>query len=120
MKGEIQRLGPGCFFSKHTTMKDEFSKCGKVRNHCNCKDLSECGYAAIEAILIAWKQGEGKYPGWKYQPLFDHMSEAHDLSLTKDEMDEILSAAGKVMARQIVALSEQNAINTPIIGEIKL
>jgi hypothetical protein len=101
-------------------MKNEFSKCGKVPNQCNCKDLSECGYAAIEAILIAWKQGDGKYPGWEYQPLFDHMNEAYDLILTKDEMDEILSAAGKVMARQTVALSEQNAIKAPIIGEIKL
>jgi hypothetical protein len=79
---------------------------------------NEC--AAIDAIMLASKQGEGKYPGWEYQPLFDHMSNAHDLPLTKDEMDEILSVAGKVMARQTVALSEQNAINTPIIGEIKL
>ena len=39
-----------------------------------------------------------KYPGWEYQPLFDHISEAYGLELTKDEMDEILSKSAIVIA----------------------
>lgn len=42
-------------------------------------------------------QDEEKYPGWEYQLLFNHMSEVHDLSLTKDEMDQLLSVAAQTI-----------------------
>lgn len=90
-------------------------RCGEGDKRCNCEKPPECRYIAVYREIH-----QTVYPGWEYQPLFDYLSDAHDLSLTKDEMDEILSAAAKVMDRQIAALSVQNAINTPIIGEIKL
>lgn len=63
---------------------------------------------------------EDQYPGWEHQPLFDHMSEAHGLSLTKAEMDEIISAANKVTDRQIQYLLSGDGLGPKIIGEIKL
>lgn len=37
------------------------------------------------------------YPGIDYQPLFDHMSKRHGLTLTTSEMDEIIGLSAYIL-----------------------
>lgn len=40
------------------------------------------------------------YPGIEYQPLFDHMSKVHGLTLTTGEMDEIIGLSAYILAKK--------------------
>lgn len=40
------------------------------------------------------------YPGVDYQPLFNHMSKVHGLTLTTSEMDEIIGLSTYILAKK--------------------
>lgn len=46
------------------------------------------------------RQISDEYPGIDYQPLFNHMSKVHGLTLTTGEMDEIIGLSTYILAKK--------------------
>lgn len=46
------------------------------------------------------RQISDDYPGIDYQPLFNHMSKAHGLTLTTGEMDEIIGLSTYILSKK--------------------
>ena len=60
-----------------------------------------------------------KYPGWEYQYLFDYMSENYVVSLTRDEMDEIIILCAEVTDLKTQDLVEEGLGGIVDEGEIQ-
>ena len=61
-----------------------------------------------------------RYPGWEYQPLFNHIEETYGLVLSHDDMYQILTACTEVMDNIQESLLDDPTISEPVVGEINL
>lgn len=52
---------------------------------------------AIPVGEVSYTDAEPWYPGIEYQPLFDHMSKNHGMTLTISEMDEIIALSAYIL-----------------------